>query len=77
MDEDFSQLSCLLANMRKRRSSVSLILICCLAACLLSCASTGAAAAPKDLYFEAERCYKSLRHQPEKMKYRSSWLALH
>jgi N-acetylmuramoyl-L-alanine amidase len=75
MDEDFSQLSCLLANMRKRRSSVSLILICCLAACLLSCASTRAAAASKDLYFEAERCYKSLRHQPEKMKYRGSWLA--
>ncbi len=60
---------------QKKRLPFSLILICCLAACLLSCASTGAAATPKDLYFQAERCYKSLRHQPEKMKYRSYWLA--
>lgn len=60
--------------MLKRKIPVNLLLIGCLALFLWSCASTGAAAASRDLYFQAENCYKALRHQPGKMKYRSCWL---
>lgn len=58
--------------MRKRKVPVSLLLMCCLAAFFWSCVSIGAT--PQDLFFQAENCYKALRNQPEKMKYRSHWL---
>jgi N-acetylmuramoyl-L-alanine amidase len=31
-------------------------------------------AAPRDLYFEAEACYRSLRQNPQKIKYRHNWM---
>jgi N-acetylmuramoyl-L-alanine amidase len=58
--------------MQKRKVSVLLLLMCGLTVFFWSCVSTGAA--PQDLYFQAENCYKTLRNQPEKMKYRSYWL---
>lgn len=58
--------------MQKRKVPVLLLLMCCVAAFFWSCVSTGAT--PQDLYFRAENCYKALRNQPEKMKYRSHWL---
>jgi len=59
--------------MQKRKVvSVLLLLMCGLTVFFWSCVSTGAA--PQDLYFQAENCYKALRNQPEKMKYRSHWL---
>lgn len=36
--------------------------------------SVAAAASARDGYFEAEACYKSLRQNPKKLKYRSNWL---
>ena len=32
------------------------------------------AATPKDKYYQAEACYKKLRHNPKKQKYRDKWL---
>ena len=32
------------------------------------------AAAPEDTYFDAEACYRSLRENPQKIKYRHNWL---
>jgi len=32
------------------------------------------AIAPKQMYIQAEACYKKLRHSPHQMKYRHSWL---
>jgi N-acetylmuramoyl-L-alanine amidase len=32
------------------------------------------AAAPEDTYFDAEACYRSLRQNPQKIKYRHNWL---
>jgi N-acetylmuramoyl-L-alanine amidase len=32
------------------------------------------AAAPKDTYFDAEGCYRSLRQNPQKIKYRHNWM---
>ncbi len=32
------------------------------------------AAAPRDVYFDAEACYRSLRQDPKKIKYRHNWL---
>jgi N-acetylmuramoyl-L-alanine amidase len=32
------------------------------------------AAAPRDAYFDAEACYRSLRENPQKIKYRHNWL---
>jgi N-acetylmuramoyl-L-alanine amidase len=31
-------------------------------------------AAPRDAYYEAEACYRSLRQNPQKIKYRHNWL---
>ncbi|MGD8303778.1 MAG: N-acetylmuramoyl-L-alanine amidase [Desulfobacterales bacterium] len=31
-------------------------------------------AAPDDLYFEAETCYRNLRRNPQKIKYRHNWI---
>jgi N-acetylmuramoyl-L-alanine amidase len=31
-------------------------------------------AAPQDVYFDAEGCYRKLRQNPQKMKYRHNWL---
>ena len=31
-------------------------------------------AAPRDLYYEAEACYRSLRQDPQKRKYRHNWM---
>ena len=32
------------------------------------------AAAPRDAYYDAEACYRSLRQNPQKIKYRHNWL---
>ncbi|MEJ2728668.1 MAG: N-acetylmuramoyl-L-alanine amidase [Deltaproteobacteria bacterium] len=32
------------------------------------------AAAPEDAYFDAEACYRSLRNNPQKIKYRHNWM---
>ena len=31
-------------------------------------------AAPRDVYYEAETCYRSLRQDPKKIKYRHNWM---
>jgi N-acetylmuramoyl-L-alanine amidase len=36
--------------------------------------STFSAAAPRDAYYDAEACYRSLRQNPQKIKYRHNWL---
>jgi N-acetylmuramoyl-L-alanine amidase len=36
--------------------------------------SAFSAAAPRDTYFDAEACYRSLRQNPQKIKYRHNWL---
>jgi N-acetylmuramoyl-L-alanine amidase len=48
------------------------ILVICLICVLGSCVSTGAA--PNQLYFEAESCYRQLQQHPQRQKYRSYWL---
>jgi len=32
------------------------------------------ASTPKEMYSQAEVCYKKLRHSPHKMKYRHNWM---
>jgi len=49
-----------------------IIVIAVILAVLFPCINAGASA--KDDYFEAEACYKSLRQNPKKLKYRSNWL---
>jgi N-acetylmuramoyl-L-alanine amidase len=36
--------------------------------------AVSALAAPRDAYFEAETCYRNLRQNPQKMKYRHNWM---
>ncbi|MGD9410720.1 MAG: N-acetylmuramoyl-L-alanine amidase [Desulfobacterales bacterium] len=36
--------------------------------------SAFSAAAPEDAYFDAEACYRSLRQNPQKIKYRHNWM---
>ena len=36
--------------------------------------SAFSAAGPRDAYFDAEACYRSLRQNPQKIKYRHNWL---
>jgi N-acetylmuramoyl-L-alanine amidase len=36
--------------------------------------SANLSAAPRDAYFDAEACWRSLRQNPQKMKYRHNWL---
>ena len=36
--------------------------------------STFSAAAPRDAYFDAETCYRSLRQNSQKIKYRHNWM---
>ncbi|MEE9496487.1 MAG: hypothetical protein V3V39_08165, partial [Desulfobacterales bacterium] len=31
-------------------------------------------ATPRDAYFDAEACYRSLRQNPQKIKYRHNWM---
>jgi N-acetylmuramoyl-L-alanine amidase len=55
----------------KKRLITSIILLI-LADVLLF--ATFSAAAPEDAYFDAEACYRSLRQNPQKIKYRHNWM---
>ena len=50
--------------------------ICLFACCLLAvlCPRTPAAATARDAYYQAESCYKKLRNNSQKRKYRDQWL---
>lgn len=50
--------------------------VCLLACCLLAvlCPRTPAAATARDAYYQAESCYKKLRNNSQKRKYRDQWL---
>ena len=48
------------------------IIAVCLSAVILPAA--GLVAAPRDTYFEAEACYRSLRQNAQKLKYRHNWI---
>ncbi len=52
---------------------LSCILVCCMFSMMMPRASFAATA--RDEYCKAEACYKKLRHNPKKQKYRNNWLA--
>ncbi|MEW6672642.1 MAG: N-acetylmuramoyl-L-alanine amidase [Thermodesulfobacteriota bacterium] len=51
-------------------------IVCCLLVCLWVFLTPGAAASQtaRELFFKAETCYKKLRHDHVKIKYRENWL---
>lgn len=64
-----SHRKCALLNAKLLMRSFALVI----AAAMLLFAGF-AAAAPRDAYFEAETCYRSLRENPQKIKYRHNWM---
>jgi N-acetylmuramoyl-L-alanine amidase len=59
--------------MLNKKTILFFLLICCYAlAVLWPCTSFAITA--KDKYFKAETCYKKLRNNPQKYKYRHNWL---
>ena len=58
--------------LNKKNILFSLLICCCLFAILCPCKSFAITA--KDKYFKAETCYKKLRNNPQKYKYRHNWL---
>jgi len=56
-----------------RKYFLSCLIACCIVAMMLP--GTLSAATPQDKYFQAEACYKKLRNDPKKRKYRHNWLA--
>jgi len=59
--------------MLNKKNILFCLLICCYAlAVLWPCESFAITA--KDKYFKAETCYKKLRNNPKKNKYRHNWL---
>jgi N-acetylmuramoyl-L-alanine amidase len=59
--------------MPQKAIKITLTLLLCIAANLFGCVSSQAVT-PKQMYSQAEVCYKELRHSPHKMKYRHNWL---
>jgi N-acetylmuramoyl-L-alanine amidase len=59
--------------MLQKAIKITLTLLLCIAANLFGCVSSQAVT-PKQMYSQAEVCYKELRHSPHKMKYRHNWL---
>ena len=53
--------------------NITFILLASIPASLFWCDSSQAFT-PKQMYSQAEVCYKELRHSPHKMKYRHNWL---
>ncbi len=56
-----------------RNFFLSCLIACCIVAVMLP--ETLSAATPQDKYYQAEACYKKLRNNPKKRKYRDNWLA--
>jgi len=56
-----------------RKIFLSCLIACCIVAAMLP--ETLSAATPQDKYYQAEACYKKLRNNPKKRKYRDNWLA--
>ena len=59
-------------NVRIGKTYIIVILSICLAGVILPAADL--MAAPRDTYFEAEACYRSLRQSAQKLKYRHNWI---
>ncbi len=60
-------------NMLQKTINLTLILLLCIHASLLW-SESAQAFTPRQMYSQAEVCYKQLRHSPPKMKYRHNWL---
>ena len=58
-------------NCKKTYFSSILIILCML---FMMWPRVLSAATAKDKYYKAEACYKKLRHNPKKQKYRDKWL---
>ena len=59
--------------MLQKTINITFILLLYIPAGLFWCDSSQALT-PKQMYNQAEVCYKELRHSPRKMKYRHNWL---
>jgi N-acetylmuramoyl-L-alanine amidase len=55
-----------------KKRLISAIILLIIADALLF--ASFSAAAPEDMYFDAEACYRSLRQNPQKIKYRHNWM---
>jgi N-acetylmuramoyl-L-alanine amidase len=55
----------------RKNHTIFVILFCFLGSLI---PVSGFGAGPRDAYFEAEACYRSLRNNPQKIKYRHNWL---
>jgi len=59
--------------MLQKAINITFTLLLCITANLFGCVSSQAGT-PRQMYSQAEVCYKELRHFPRKMKYRHNWL---
>ena len=59
-------------SMRIGKTYLIVIISVCLVGVILPAANL--AAAPRDSYFEAEACYRNLRQNSQKLKYRHNWI---